>query len=166
MDLNPGPFHREIELILQLFDDAFADVAEGSDVIGKDLYADCHGIALPCVIILGTQKTRKLRFTGFCFNEDSGLLCRRLQALLDHRAHLLARGHFFTGMFLLHVFCHRLLVHYRLQVLDGLLPCSALNRHYIAAAAGHGVCHSVHLLFRLRLDLTLLREREEVKGEE
>jgi hypothetical protein len=43
MDLHADPFHREVELLLQLFDDALADVAEGSDVIGEHLYADGHG---------------------------------------------------------------------------------------------------------------------------
>jgi hypothetical protein len=33
MDLHAPPFDLKIELFLQLFDDAFADVAEGSDVI-------------------------------------------------------------------------------------------------------------------------------------
>ena len=44
MDFHADPFNREVELLLELFDDAFADVAEGSDVIGEHLYADCHGI--------------------------------------------------------------------------------------------------------------------------
>ncbi len=36
MDLNAQPLDVKIELLPQLFDDALADVAEGSDVIGKD----------------------------------------------------------------------------------------------------------------------------------
>lgn len=42
MDLHAPPFDLKIELLLQLFDDAFADVAEGSDVIGIDLNAYGH----------------------------------------------------------------------------------------------------------------------------
>jgi hypothetical protein len=42
MDLHPTPLDLKIEFLFQLFDDALADVAEGSDVIGKDLHADGH----------------------------------------------------------------------------------------------------------------------------
>jgi hypothetical protein len=42
MNLNAAPFDCKVELLLQLFDDALADVAEGSDVIGKNFYADSH----------------------------------------------------------------------------------------------------------------------------
>ena len=42
MDLHAPPFDLKIELLLQLFDDAFADVAEGSDVIGIDMNAYGH----------------------------------------------------------------------------------------------------------------------------
>jgi hypothetical protein len=42
MDLHAPPFDFEIEFLLQLFDDALADIAEGSDVIGKYLHADGH----------------------------------------------------------------------------------------------------------------------------
>jgi len=42
MDLNAPPFDLKIELLLQFFDDTFADVAEGSDVIGEDLNAYGH----------------------------------------------------------------------------------------------------------------------------
>ena len=42
MDLHAPPFDLKIELLLQLFDDAFADVAEGSDVIGIDLNTYGH----------------------------------------------------------------------------------------------------------------------------
>ena len=37
MNLHAPPFDLKIELLLQFFDDAFADVAEGSDIVGKDL---------------------------------------------------------------------------------------------------------------------------------
>ncbi len=42
MDLYTPPFDLKIELLLHLFDDAVADVAEGSNVIGKDLNAYGH----------------------------------------------------------------------------------------------------------------------------
>jgi len=42
MDLHAPPFCLKIELLLQLFDDAFADVTEGSDVIGIDLNTYRH----------------------------------------------------------------------------------------------------------------------------
>ncbi len=42
MDLNAPPFDLKVELMLQSFDDAFANVAEGSDIIGKDLNAYGH----------------------------------------------------------------------------------------------------------------------------
>jgi hypothetical protein len=45
MDLHSPPFHDKVELLLQLFDDALADVAEGSDVVRKYLNADGHGTA-------------------------------------------------------------------------------------------------------------------------
>jgi hypothetical protein len=47
MDLHAPPFHRKVEFLLQLFDDALADVAEGSDVVGEDFNADGHGIPFP-----------------------------------------------------------------------------------------------------------------------
>ena len=43
MDLHALPFDFEVEFLFQLFDDALANVAEGSDVIGKHLHADGHG---------------------------------------------------------------------------------------------------------------------------
>ncbi len=46
MDLHSQPLDLEIELLFQFFDDAFADVAEGSDVVGKDSNGDRHGILL------------------------------------------------------------------------------------------------------------------------
>ena len=42
MDLHASPEDIEVEFLFQLFDDALADVTEGSDVIGKDLHADGH----------------------------------------------------------------------------------------------------------------------------
>jgi hypothetical protein len=53
MDLHAPPFYLKIELLLQLFDDAFADVAEGSDVIGIDLNAYGH----ECRLVLSTAAT-------------------------------------------------------------------------------------------------------------
>jgi hypothetical protein len=47
MDLHTPPFHNKVELLLQLFDDALADVAEWSDVIGKDLNMDGHRVTFP-----------------------------------------------------------------------------------------------------------------------
>jgi hypothetical protein len=42
MDLHAPPFDMKIELLLQFFDDAFADVAERSDIIGIDLNGNGH----------------------------------------------------------------------------------------------------------------------------
>jgi hypothetical protein len=42
MDFQTLPFYLKVEFLLQLFDDALADVAEGSDVIGKNRNADAH----------------------------------------------------------------------------------------------------------------------------
>jgi hypothetical protein len=41
MDLHATPFDLKIELLFQLFDDAFADIAEGSNVIG--IYLNAYG---------------------------------------------------------------------------------------------------------------------------
>src|SRR5512142_2936655 len=57
MDLHASPFHREIELFLQLFDDALADVAEGSDVIGEDLHADSHGLPSNALAVSGRRRS-------------------------------------------------------------------------------------------------------------
>ena len=46
MDLDTPPFHDKVEFLHQLFDDTLADVAEGSDVIGKYLYAFAHATLL------------------------------------------------------------------------------------------------------------------------
>jgi hypothetical protein len=42
MDLQTLPGDLEVKFLLEFFDDAIADVAEGSDVIGKDLHAYGH----------------------------------------------------------------------------------------------------------------------------
>jgi len=42
VDLDAPPDDLKVEFLFQLFDDALADVAEGSDVIGEDLHADGH----------------------------------------------------------------------------------------------------------------------------
>jgi len=42
MDLHTSPEDLKVEFLFQLFDDALADVAKGSDVIGKDLDPDGH----------------------------------------------------------------------------------------------------------------------------
>jgi len=42
MDLHAPPIYLKVELLLQFFDDAFADVAEGSYIIGKDLHYYGH----------------------------------------------------------------------------------------------------------------------------
>jgi hypothetical protein len=42
VELHAEPFDLEVEFLFQLFDDALADVAEGSDVIGIHLHADGH----------------------------------------------------------------------------------------------------------------------------
>ncbi len=42
MDLHASPFDLKIELLLQSFDDTFADVAEGSDIIRKNLNGYGH----------------------------------------------------------------------------------------------------------------------------
>ena len=46
MDFPAGPFHVEVKLLSQLFDDALADVAEGSYVIGEDADVDGHNKSL------------------------------------------------------------------------------------------------------------------------
>jgi hypothetical protein len=43
MDLHAYPFRLEVELLPELFDDALADVAERSDVIGEDAETGGHG---------------------------------------------------------------------------------------------------------------------------
>ncbi len=42
MDLHAPPFDLKDELLLQLFDDTFADIAEGSDVVREDHNAYAH----------------------------------------------------------------------------------------------------------------------------
>jgi DNA-binding ferritin-like protein (Dps family) len=42
VDLHADPLCLEIELLPELFDDALADVAERSDVIGEDVEAGRH----------------------------------------------------------------------------------------------------------------------------
>ena len=42
MNFNAPPFDCNVEFLLQLFDDALADVAEGSDVVRKNFDADRH----------------------------------------------------------------------------------------------------------------------------
>jgi hypothetical protein len=42
MNLHTPPFDFKVEFLLQLFDDALADVAEGSDIVGKNFYAGSH----------------------------------------------------------------------------------------------------------------------------
>jgi len=42
MDFHATPFDLKVEFLFQLFDDPVADIAEGSDVIGKNLYTDGH----------------------------------------------------------------------------------------------------------------------------
>jgi len=40
VNFQAGPFHVEVKLLSQLFDDALADVAEGSYVIGENADVD------------------------------------------------------------------------------------------------------------------------------
>ena len=42
MDFNAPPFDFQVEFLLQLFDEALADIAEGSDIVGKNFDADRH----------------------------------------------------------------------------------------------------------------------------
>lgn len=42
MYLDAEPFHLEIEFLLKQFDKTLADIAERSDVIGKDSYGYAH----------------------------------------------------------------------------------------------------------------------------
>jgi hypothetical protein len=65
MDLYTPPFDLKIELLLQLFDDAVADVAEGSDVIGKDLNAYGHESDLVCDSIFIPYSARWGAITAF-----------------------------------------------------------------------------------------------------
>jgi hypothetical protein len=56
MDLYTPPFDLEIELLLQFFDDTFADVAERSDVIGEDADVGGHGKPLSPVVLQAVLK--------------------------------------------------------------------------------------------------------------
>jgi hypothetical protein len=51
VNLDAQPRDGEVELLLQFLDDAFADKAERSDVVGKDFDFDGHEPA-PCVRFL------------------------------------------------------------------------------------------------------------------
>ena len=52
MDLESQPFHAEVKFLLQLVDKFPADVAEGSDVVGKDLNVDAHGSLLLFITLI------------------------------------------------------------------------------------------------------------------
>jgi hypothetical protein len=58
MDFHAPPFDFELEFLLQLFDDAFADVAEGSDVVGKDLHAYGHESGLVVTFLADMRWSR------------------------------------------------------------------------------------------------------------
>ena len=51
MDLESDPFHLEVEFLLQRIDKSHADIAERSDVIGKDPNANAHGLYASCAFI-------------------------------------------------------------------------------------------------------------------
>jgi hypothetical protein len=42
MDLEPQPLYGKIELPLQRIDKSHADIAKGSDIVGKDTNAHAH----------------------------------------------------------------------------------------------------------------------------
>ena len=48
MDLDAPPGNDKVKLLLQFFDDALADKAERSDVVGKDLETDGHKPSFLC----------------------------------------------------------------------------------------------------------------------
>ena len=52
MDLHALPLDLEVELLFQPFDDALADIAERSDIVGKDLNADAHGLYLLFIMLI------------------------------------------------------------------------------------------------------------------
>jgi hypothetical protein len=52
MDLESQPFHGEVKFLPQLVGNAHADVAEGSDSVGKDLNADAHGLYLLFITLI------------------------------------------------------------------------------------------------------------------
>jgi hypothetical protein len=47
MDFDAQPLDSQVEFLPELFDDAFADIAEGSDVIGKNADGYGHGTRFP-----------------------------------------------------------------------------------------------------------------------
>jgi hypothetical protein len=42
MNLEGEPFHVEVEFLFQFVDKTHADIAIGSDVVGKDANGDAH----------------------------------------------------------------------------------------------------------------------------
>jgi hypothetical protein len=52
MDLESQSFHGEVKFMLQLVGNAHADVAEGSDSVGKDLHADARGLSLLFITLI------------------------------------------------------------------------------------------------------------------
>lgn len=59
MDLDTAPIQRKFKLLLQLFDDAFADIAEGSDIVREYFDADCHGSPSRAIVSLQSTVPRE-----------------------------------------------------------------------------------------------------------
>jgi len=50
VDLDALPLDDKVELLLQFFDDALADKAERSDIIGEYLQLDSHILIIPLLV--------------------------------------------------------------------------------------------------------------------
>ncbi len=64
MDLDAPPFDNQIEFLLQFFDDALADKAERSYIVGKDLQLDRHRTHRPSHVQRMTYIVPCLRLAG------------------------------------------------------------------------------------------------------
>jgi hypothetical protein len=87
MDLHAPPFDRKVELLFQLFDDALADKAEGSDVVGEDFNVYGHGTPSSLRQLRPCQNNTTFRIDlfrrgGFAGGEMGDVIYRRHILLL------------------------------------------------------------------------------------